>query len=63
MTTKYISPKVANKLHKDLVKRLKIADSKKILNYDREAHSNFCADVVLMMDAMVGTVSRKYKKS
>lgn len=58
----HIDPRVAKKLHKKLVKLLGKYDDKKIFEYDINAHSDFCVEVIKMMDIMIGQVADKYKK-
>lgn len=59
----HIDIEVAKKLHRQLEKMLEEADNKKVFEYDTNAHSDFCAEVVKMMDIMVGQTAAKYKKS
>jgi hypothetical protein len=60
---KYINIKVAHKLHKMLCKKLEKADHRKVFDYDIDAHSNFCAEVVQIMDVMIGQVARRTKST
>lgn len=53
--------KVAKKMYKGLVKKLEKADSKKIFDYDINAHSDFCLEVVQMIDIIIGQVAAKAK--
>lgn len=59
---RHIELKTAKKLHRKLEKMLEKADAKKVFDYDINAHSDFCAEVVKMIDTMIGQVAAKYKK-
>lgn len=56
-----IELKVAKKIQRDLLKKLKKAEERTVMNYDRDAYAEFCAEVVYMMDVMIGIVKDKYE--